>query len=231
MKNAIASIVAVIMIVGTAIFGFTMMTASASQNKVGVCHRTASDTNPYTYIEVPEHEANGHITGTDKQHNEKAVWKSDGVWRGVVYAAGDIKLDYLATNRLSCENTTVTEPTDNPTEDVSETPTPTVTVEPSPTETITEDVDECVVDSVDTCLENPPYTTSRVEFTRDYNCGDDFVTVTKTTITTGYVWSEVKNEYVASRPSIVTQTFTESTDVVACETAPIPPRALPDTGA
>lgn len=66
------------------------------QDKVAVCHRTASEGNPYTYLEVPEDEANGHITGTSKQHNTKVVWKTDGTWRGVAHRAGDLKLDYLA---------------------------------------------------------------------------------------------------------------------------------------
>lgn len=66
------------------------------QVKVAVCHRTASEGNPYVFIEVPEDEANGHITGTSQQHNLKITWKTDGTWRGVPHKAGDVKLDYYA---------------------------------------------------------------------------------------------------------------------------------------
>lgn len=69
------------------------------KEKVGVCHRTGSETNPYVYIEVPADKANGHITGESKQHNHNVVWKSDGVWNGEAHAAGDEKLDYLASEQ------------------------------------------------------------------------------------------------------------------------------------
>lgn len=70
---------------------------NGGDSKVAVCHRTASESNPYTFILVPEDEANGHITGTSAQHNSQVVWKSDGTWRGVEHKAGDLKLDYFAT--------------------------------------------------------------------------------------------------------------------------------------
>jgi hypothetical protein len=93
------------------------------QDKVGVCHRTASESNPYVYISVPADEANGHITGTDKQHNQQVTWKTDGTWRGVAHKAGDLRLDYLASSPNDCEDTTpTTTPTPTPT-----TSTPTTT--------------------------------------------------------------------------------------------------------
>ncbi|WP_426245655.1 hypothetical protein [Nocardioides sp. LHG3406-4] len=78
-------------------------------DKVGVCHRTASpdDKNPYVYISVPRDEANGHITGTDSQHNHKVTWREDGIWRGVPHKAGDERLDYFAPGGAAdCNDTT-----------------------------------------------------------------------------------------------------------------------------
>lgn len=76
------------------------------QNRVGVCHRTASASNRYIYIEVPEDEANGHITGDHRQHNQQIVWPADTIWRGTFHAAGTPVLDYFATSSDQCENTT-----------------------------------------------------------------------------------------------------------------------------
>lgn len=102
---------------------------SGGQDKVGVCHRTASESNPYVYISVPEDEANGHITGTDKQHNQSVTWKTDGTWRGVPHRAGDLRLDYYASSSAECEDTTPTTPptTTPPTTTTPTTTTPTTT--------------------------------------------------------------------------------------------------------
>lgn len=79
------------------VLGLGIAPASAAvQDNVGVCHRTASESNPYVFIEVPPAEANGHITGTSNQHNQKVVWPTAGTWRGIPHAAGDLRLDYLA---------------------------------------------------------------------------------------------------------------------------------------
>lgn len=122
----IMSVMLAVFALGIACFGFVgAAQGNDVSDKVGVCHRTAADTNPYVYIEVPAEEANGHITGTDKQHNEQVTWKSDGTWRGVAHVAGDLKLDYYATSSADCE-------------DVVPTPTETVTVTPSETPTVTE---------------------------------------------------------------------------------------------
>lgn len=117
-KNTkIALVIATIVAVILALVLIPQTTADANegngQEKVGVCHRTASDSNPYVFIEVPADEANGHITGTDKQHNSKAVWKSDGTFRGVPHKAGDVKLDYYATSATECQDTEVP-PADEP---------------------------------------------------------------------------------------------------------------------
>ncbi|MBA3783786.1 MAG: hypothetical protein H0X12_18310, partial [Nocardioides sp.] len=96
--------------------GFGLGPALADGNgpdggKVGVCHRTGSESNPYVYINVPADEANGHITGTDKQHNEKVTWNEAGTWRGVPHNAGDLRLDYYAPGgKADCDQLTVTTP-------------------------------------------------------------------------------------------------------------------------
>lgn len=104
---------AAVLVTATLVWGAAPAVAQANgqgspQEKVGVCHRTASETNPYVYIYVPKDEANGHITGTDKQHNTKVYWKSDGTWRGVPHHAGDEKLDYYADGPADCEDTAST---------------------------------------------------------------------------------------------------------------------------
>jgi hypothetical protein len=89
-----------------------MMPASADPpgGKVDVCHRTASESNPFVLINVPQDEANGHITGTNSQHNKKVYWKSDGTWDGISHSAGDLKLDYYAADGDSKNCTNGEEP-------------------------------------------------------------------------------------------------------------------------
>lgn len=70
---------------------------ATATDKVGVCHRTASESHPYVFIEVPAENANGHITGTASQHNHSVTWPEAGTWNGVPHAAGDERLDYYAT--------------------------------------------------------------------------------------------------------------------------------------
>lgn len=80
--------------------------ANASVDKVGVCHRTASESHPYVLINVPQDEANGHITGTNKQHNHKVYWDAAGTWDGIEHAAGAERMDYYASDGISgnCSN-------------------------------------------------------------------------------------------------------------------------------
>jgi len=128
------------MLLGIAMVGvglFLSGPASAAQGKVGVCHRTASDTNPYVYIEVPADEANGHITGTGKNHKKPRVWKSDGTWRGAPHQEGDPKEDYFAPGGAGdCEDTSTT-PSVNPSESISDSTTPTVNPSESISDTTT----------------------------------------------------------------------------------------------
>lgn len=105
----------------------TSMSASATQpdpeHKVGLCHRTASDTNPYVFIEVDEASLPAHLN--DLPGHPAKQWKTDGTFRGVAHVAGDLKSDYLAETSADCA--------DFPTESPS--PTPTETPSPTPTET------------------------------------------------------------------------------------------------
>lgn len=105
-------LVALVVVLVAAMLGVGVVaTASADpKEKVGVCHRTASESNPYVYIEVPKDEANGHITGTDKQHNHKVYWESDGTWRGSAHKTGDERVDYYASSSADCQDTGATPP-------------------------------------------------------------------------------------------------------------------------
>ena len=92
---------------------------------VSICHRTASDTNPYVFITVDDDSLSpGHLDNADPGHKPK-FWKSDGTWRGVDHVAGDPKDDYLAESAADCEDTAP--PTDPP-------PTEPPPTEPPPTE-------------------------------------------------------------------------------------------------
>lgn len=104
--------------------------------KAGLCHRTASDTNPYVYILVDDDSLSpGHLDNADPGH-KPTQWKSDGTWRGVEHKAGDPKDDYLATLPGQCQNFPTPTPTPTETEGTP-TPTPTETT-PTPTPTETE---------------------------------------------------------------------------------------------
>jgi hypothetical protein len=91
-------------------------TAGNGQDKVDVCHRTASESNPYVFISVPQDEADGHITGTGKQHNHKVFWDTAGVWDGFSHNAGDERVDYYAAGGLSknCTNGDEQPPVETP---------------------------------------------------------------------------------------------------------------------
>lgn len=115
--NKIVALIAALVLVVAGVFVVVSATSADAKPKVkvGVCHRTASETNPYVYIEVPEDEANGHITGTSNQHNNSVTWPTAGTWNGEAHAAGDLRLDYYATvadSTSNCAERTVEPPFD-----------------------------------------------------------------------------------------------------------------------
>ena len=74
---------------------------SNSGETVVVCHRKASDKNPYTIIRVsessaglPAHEA--HLVENDEgPRGEDKYWGIDGTWNGVVISDGTFKPDFI----------------------------------------------------------------------------------------------------------------------------------------
>jgi len=136
MRKTIAAMVALLL----AMLGLSVLASSAqatppgNETKTGLCHRTASDTNPYVFIEVDDESLQSHLTDS-KGHFPKE-WKTDGTFRGTPHVAGDLKYDYVAEVASDCEDFTP-EPTPTPTPtEPTPTPTPTVT-EPTPTPTPT----------------------------------------------------------------------------------------------
>lgn len=129
---------ALLVAVGIAVLmggGMSWATQPDPEHKVGLCHRTASDTNPYVYVEVDEVSLSpGHLDNADPGH-KPTTWKSAGTWRGDEHAAGDPKDDYLATSADDCDDL-VTEPSPTPTDpEPSSSPTPTTSdPEPEPSE-------------------------------------------------------------------------------------------------
>ena len=136
MKKTVASlaIISTLMFTGTAL---ATKPDEDGEHKVGICHRTASDTNPYVYIEVDDEAAedgenlSDHLGNNDKGH-KPTFWKSDGVFRGVTHEKGDAKDDYLATSKSDCDDFS---PTPEPTPELTPTPTPEPTPEPTPNPT------------------------------------------------------------------------------------------------
>ncbi len=116
MKRAFLAIVAVLAI---ALAGSASVSATQHDpdHKVGICHRTASDTNPYVYIEVDEVAVSAHI-------GESAHPSKDG------------RNDYLAPNgEVDCNVKEVT-PSSSPSSPSPEpSGSPSVTPEPTPSAT------------------------------------------------------------------------------------------------
>ncbi|GAB3857167.1 hypothetical protein GCM10028801_15380 [Nocardioides maradonensis] len=104
-------------IAGMAALGMAGMMNSASAtpgtpHKTSICHRTASDTNPYVFETVDDASLQAHLSN-GKGH-PPTHWKSDGTWRGVHHNAGDPKNDYLASSPADCEDTMPTTPATTP---------------------------------------------------------------------------------------------------------------------
>lgn len=99
------------------------------EHKVGICHRTASDTNPYVFEKVDEASLPAHFNNLPG-HPAK-FWQHDGTFRGDFHHAGDPKDDYLGDSKVDCEELPPPPPCPTPTPE----PTPTATPEPTPTPT------------------------------------------------------------------------------------------------
>jgi LPXTG-motif cell wall-anchored protein len=123
-----------------------MATSAAAPNKdhkVGVCHATTSDTNPYVWIVVDKDSTKyqGHL-----EHRNEPVhrWKTAGTWNGIPHTAGQAKGDFIegideGVTQAWCLRTSSPSPTPTttPTETATPTPTETETGTPTPTETET----------------------------------------------------------------------------------------------
>lgn len=101
-------------------------------HKVALCHRTASDSNPYVLITVDLDALPAHLN--DLPGHPAKAWKSDGTWRGVAHVAGDLREDYPAWSDLDCQDTDpTTEPTSPPTTEPTSPPTSEPTTAPTET--------------------------------------------------------------------------------------------------
>ena len=85
-----SSIVAAIALAASA-FAISVPAASAAAQKVTICHRTNSDTNPYVQISPS---ANGVLNGHAKNHDDPRIWapglKAQGLkWGDIIPAFGD----------------------------------------------------------------------------------------------------------------------------------------------
>lgn len=194
------------------------------EHKVAICHRTASDTNPYVYIEVDEASLSpGHLDNADPGH-KPTYWKSDGVFRGVAHSDGDPKDDYLAPGGPSdCEDfpSTTTPPvttstTTTSTETTTTTPPVTTTTETSTTTTTSETT--TVTTPTETTTTTPPCE------------GEQCTTTTTTTeppVTTTTSATTVPPSTTSSSPPPPVTTTTVVTSTTSTRTK-TPPK--PDTG-
>lgn len=128
---------------GAGLMAAPFVSASAVQPaapaaKVGVCHATTSDSNPYVWIVVSTNSTRyqGHLMHrTDPPH----TWKSDGTWNGIAHLDGAGKPDYIQgidvglTRDWCLGRVTPTPTTPTPTDTGTSTPTPTDT----PTDPVT----------------------------------------------------------------------------------------------
>ncbi|HEX2892448.1 MAG TPA: hypothetical protein VHO29_00410 [Marmoricola sp.] len=69
-------------------------TAGGGSTKVGVCHATSSDHNPYVWIVVDDDSTKyqGHLK---HRNNPVHHWQTAGTWNGIDHAAGGAKRDYI----------------------------------------------------------------------------------------------------------------------------------------
>jgi LPXTG-motif cell wall-anchored protein len=120
----------------------TSAAAPGKDHKVGVCHATTSDTNPYVWIVVDKDSTKyrGHL-----EHRNEPVhrWKTAGTWNGIPHTAGQAKGDFIegideGVTEAWCLRTSSPSPTPTTTPTETATPTPTETGTPTPTETPTD---------------------------------------------------------------------------------------------
>lgn len=102
MATALAAVGALVMSGGLVMLGAapTATATPGDPHKTSVCHRTASDTNPYVFITVDDASLEAHYNNLPG-HPAKA-WKSDGTFRGVAHKAGELKSDYAAASAEDC---------------------------------------------------------------------------------------------------------------------------------
>lgn len=81
--------------------GVAMMVAAgpahAAVNKIGVCHATSSDTNPYNFILVDDDSTKLEAHLAHKNTPNK-TWNNAGTFEGVQHAAGAAKPDIIGAN-------------------------------------------------------------------------------------------------------------------------------------
>src|SRR4051794_20408916 len=93
--TVIAAFGALTMSSGVALLA-TATSADAAVNKVGICHATSSDSNPYVFISVDDDSAKlkGHLMHREDPNKQ---WKSDGTFEGVEHSDGDAKPDLIGS--------------------------------------------------------------------------------------------------------------------------------------
>jgi hypothetical protein len=74
----------------------TSTSANAAADKVGICHATSSDSNPYVFISVDANSAKlqGHLM---HRNDPNKRWKTDGYFSGVHHVAGQLKPDLIGS--------------------------------------------------------------------------------------------------------------------------------------
>jgi outer membrane biosynthesis protein TonB len=129
MRRFLASIT-IAGLMSIALIGPALATQPDPEHKVQLCHRTASDTNPYVLIEVDEAAVDTHL------HNGQGHPAKEN-------PDGSPRNDYLyVKGEAECEPGDPEEPevTPTPTPEVTPTPTPEVTPTPTPEVTPTPEI-------------------------------------------------------------------------------------------
>jgi LPXTG-motif cell wall-anchored protein len=101
MATALAAVGALVMSGGVVMLAASPAAVAGNETKTAICHRTASDTNPYVFEEPDDNALDAHFNNLPG-HPAK-YWKSDGIWRGVPHKASDAKNDYRASGPADCQ--------------------------------------------------------------------------------------------------------------------------------